>query len=129
MPWTTQRIFDFVADHLRRQNQRSISVDGYCRYRGNNGLTCAVGCLIPPDKYDPNIEGMRAGKPQVLACLPADLLAPKGTHLRDRQLWILSKLQRVHDDEVPERWEKELGRLARREKLEVPCRALFVEES
>lgn len=48
-----QEVFDYVASHLLTQNDRSLLPDGNgCAYRGDNGRTCAVGCLIADDEYE-----------------------------------------------------------------------------
>lgn len=57
-----QEIFDTVAKHLFSQGQRAMmnnnhGLDGeYCAYRGENGMKCAVGVLIPDDMYDPDMD-------------------------------------------------------------------------
>lgn len=56
-----QQIFDTVATHLLKQGKPALSAEGYCRYRTDDGLKCAVGVLIPDDKYDPKIEGYPVG--------------------------------------------------------------------
>jgi len=59
---TAQEIFDKVINHLLQQGGPALNYnyddDHKCRYRSNNGLKCAVGCLIPDDQYDPLMEGM-----------------------------------------------------------------------
>jgi len=50
-------IFDTVKAHLLKQNKRAIHAAIHrCMYRTADGLKCAVGCLIPDDKYVPWIE-------------------------------------------------------------------------
>lgn len=55
-----QEIFDIAVRHLQHQKERSMGAfpDGTpcCMYRGNNGMMCAVGALIPDNVYDPAIE-------------------------------------------------------------------------
>jgi len=46
----------FVKEKLLAQNARSVSFDGRCRYRGENGLKCAVGHCITDDEYDEKME-------------------------------------------------------------------------
>jgi hypothetical protein len=55
-----QEIFDKVATHLIKQGKVSVGEDGFCAYRGNDGLMCAVGCLIPDDIYHVDMEGANA---------------------------------------------------------------------
>lgn len=52
---TKQETFDTIVAHLRKQNARSTSGFG-CKYRGPNGRKCAVGILIPDDKYKQDME-------------------------------------------------------------------------
>lgn len=62
-----RRTFERVRDHLLRQGRRSrpeganLEMSG-CLNRtiAEDGtvLMCAVGCLIPEDRYDPRTEGM-----------------------------------------------------------------------
>jgi hypothetical protein len=55
-----QEIFDKVATHLFTQGCRSAvdpdALFGACLYRGPNGMSCAVGVLIPDELYDPEME-------------------------------------------------------------------------
>ena len=51
-----QQVYDTVAEHLLTQG-RASSYDDVGWYRGLNNHKCAIGCLIPDDKYDPRMEG------------------------------------------------------------------------
>jgi hypothetical protein len=61
---TQQEVFNKVARHLILQNKQSTGIykdiDGGgkfgCMYRGDNGLMCAAGCVIPDELYSPDIE-------------------------------------------------------------------------
>ena len=59
-----QEVFDQVKNHLLTQNKKSLLpneiryLGNGCAYRGENGLKCAVGCLIGDDEYTSGIEGM-----------------------------------------------------------------------
>ena len=61
---TIQEVFDHVAGHLLKQGKQSLteennySYSSGCSYRGVNGTSCAVGCLIPDDEYKVVIEGV-----------------------------------------------------------------------
>lgn len=47
-----------MVDHLVKQRARATGPKGQgCRYRGENGRMCAVGCLIPDALYRNSIEG------------------------------------------------------------------------
>lgn len=53
---TAQEVFDFVAGHLFQQGERAVDIYGSCRYRAENGKSCAIGCLIPDDLYVKEME-------------------------------------------------------------------------
>ncbi len=56
---TPQQIYDKVCAHLAKQKHRAVDVNGTCLYRAPNGDKCAAGCLIPDDRYLPNMERKR----------------------------------------------------------------------
>lgn len=49
-----------IADHLAKQRDKSsqLSDEGqtFCAYRGLKGSMCAVGCLIPDELYNTELE-------------------------------------------------------------------------
>jgi hypothetical protein len=62
----SQEIFDTVATHLFAQGERALAAvrppSAYgtppiCAYRGTEGRSCAIGCLIPDDLYSEAMEG------------------------------------------------------------------------
>jgi len=57
---TQQEIFDTVATHLLKQNDKSLDSYGECRYRAEDGNMCAVGCLIDTKHYTSGFEGYLA---------------------------------------------------------------------
>lgn len=118
----TQEIFTKVATHLLRQNKRSSNPRqsaptgdgyGYCAYRGAGGTSCAVGCLIEDEHYDPEIEGESAHSRAVTAALRAS-----GIPITPEALSLLSKLQNLHDYRHPEAWPTALAELAQEFELE-----------
>ena len=56
---TKQQVFDFVLEHLREQGEAAYE-GGTCKYRTEDGKSCAVGCLISDDTYDSSMEGFKA---------------------------------------------------------------------
>ena len=55
-----QQVYDTIASHLIAQGKPATTIIRsivQCAYRTDPGLKCAIGCLIPDDKYDPKIEG------------------------------------------------------------------------
>lgn len=57
---TNQEIFTKVKRHLLKQKQQARRLGG-CAYRTEDGLKCAVGCLIPKKLYKKQIEGLAIG--------------------------------------------------------------------
>ena len=104
---TRQEIFDEVVAHLRKQGCRSMrSYDGTgtlkCAYRGAEGTRCAIGCLIPDDRYDESLEGDNAEDPTVREAA--------GISSGDTLLAI--RLQNIHDGADPESWESSFSKVA-----------------
>jgi hypothetical protein len=101
---TKQEIFDKVATHLITQNKKSYLPGGnVCAYRGENGCKCAIGILIPDDKYDPFLEGKMVGNKRVLDSLEA------GINIESvEMLQFLNILQNVHDNYTVQDWKGKL---------------------
>lgn len=106
---TLRQVFDFVKNHLLTQNKISAYSMGSCLYRGPYGSACAVGCLIPDNKYTPTLEGHNL----------TSLLGLKGKCFSDlfdftvmdyqKDLKsMLDKLQGIHDNAEVFRWKQEL---------------------
>ena len=112
-----QEAFDKVLKHLREQGKAAVRVavasDGTkneeCCYRGPDGTMCAVGCLIPDEEYDSELEGMAVDQ------IPQHLM-PKSLRGLDEDL--LCSLQTVHDyflrTQGVHDWEKYMSRIAER---------------
>ena len=98
---TSQEVFDFVAKHLLTQNKKSITnIDGviaHCLYKSSNGLNCAIGCLIPKESYDSEIEQMDLSN--VLDYFEVDT----------KHDILLESLRLVHDDQDVENWQEALN--------------------
>lgn len=118
---TKQEIFDKVARHLLTQKQKSVSSGNSCRYRGPKDTKCAIGCLIPDDKWTPKLEGAVA----------RDLIVAKAAGLRfslnenelgevkGPQIDLATILQQVHDLSRTKIWFSELKKVAAIYKLSV----------
>jgi hypothetical protein len=100
---TAQEIFDTVVAHLRKQNEVSVDDVGVCKYRSDDGLKCAVGCLIDDDHYEPSMEGKTVEILIELGLLPEHLKPHKN---------LLIELQTIHDHDDPGNWESEFERVA-----------------
>lgn len=113
---TPQEIFDKAARHLLTQGVKCVDSDGICKYRGDEGTACAVGCLIPDELYDQGIEGVSVS---YMACfdnkeqeLIFSLLA-SGVDLSDRLVRnLVSELQDCHDAFFVDEWRDHLRRIA-----------------
>ena len=57
---TMQKIYDHIWNHfIVEGNPFGYDHQEYiCKYRTTGGAKCAVGCLIPDDLYDEEIEGI-----------------------------------------------------------------------
>lgn len=96
---TAQEVFDQVAKHLLTQKQKSVGVHENgrvcCKYRGDNGLKCAVGCLIGDDEYSSEKFENRAW-----LTLVDDCVVPF-THMN-----LIVDLQTLHDNVGVSFWPK-----------------------
>lgn len=91
-----QEIFETVVRHLHQQGEPAVIGEGNCRYRADDGKSCAVGCLIPDDCYDPQMEGMTSSMPRVKAALRLAGILTGGAD--DREISrLLDALQYAHD--------------------------------
>jgi len=92
---TNQEIFDRVLQHLRTQGRpsKTIGPDNrkICAYRGEGGTRCAIGCLLPDEKYHSGMENT-----DVLALL--DRWPELGEYLGTNHPF-LRMLQLAHDCE------------------------------
>lgn len=86
---TRQEIFDTVVRHLYSMPHRAM-LKGNCAYRSDDGLKCAVGCLIPDEIYDPKMETFDILRLMVeWETLPAFFCS--------ENIGLLIKLQSAHD--------------------------------
>jgi hypothetical protein len=125
---TAQEVFDKVATHLLAQGKRSLLFLDHepetggkirrevCAYRGADGTKCAVGCLIPDEKYDPLIEGtsIRVMFSMVGSFKRKSLLLSQALAGFLEHQDLLNALQHVHDDSTPEYWDIYLRQVAQR---------------
>ena len=106
-----QQIFDKTASHLLKQGTQSVLEDSEtCAYRGQDGLMCAVGCLINEDAYNWSIEGTAIDdSPNVQRALRNSGIEfdTDGQVMR-----LLTRLQTIHDTKEEGDWAALLGALA-----------------
>ena len=103
-----QQIFDTVATHLLKQGKPALSAEGFCRYRTDGGLKCAVGVLISDDKYDGKMEGESIYDRKVQKGLPFPVT--------EEDVGFLRRLQSAHDialkDSGIEAWKEQMRLIA-----------------
>ena len=115
---TNQELFNRVVAHLRAQGcaakewvtRSNGAKSNLCRYRTADGKKCAVGCLIPDDRYTPELEGKTATQEAVAAA----------AGLEGHNLQLATRLQVIHDWIDPREWPEQLKQLAAEFGLEVP---------
>lgn len=88
---TNQEFFDKTIRHFVTQGYQSTGLEGICLYRDPNGGSCAAGCHIPDDLYDPAMEenaihAVLSTYPKLRNYIPDEYLA--------------SALQDIHDDRL-----------------------------
>ena len=113
---TNQEAFDKALAHMRAQGERSVDAfTGDCLYRSDDGLACAVGCLIPDSMWEAAVsEWERLHDNTLNDKLPwdpwlhlnsygiAELVCDEVAvdikrHLSGVELPFLMRLQRLHD--------------------------------
>ena len=105
--WTNQEVYNTVVRHLQVQGVQAKGFGGQCIYRSeviqegfcedspplHAPLSCAVGCLIPKNKYNPEFENdVLSYRPALQALLTAEGMG--GSYD------LLERLQTVHDEDA-----------------------------
>ena len=97
---TLQEAFDQSVRGIISQGGPSVDPTksgGYCLLRGPNNHKCAIGWLIPDDKYDKDLESMSpAGIVKELGEFPVE--EPEPEDLNRRMGSFYSQLQKAHDN-------------------------------
>ena len=115
MTTNLQNIFDRVVTHLLTQNAKALDDAGYCTYRGFDGRMCAIGCLIPPERYEKFLEGKSATSSVVLTAIGFDL------NVNDYTRRFLEDLQAIHDNAIfVKEWPERLSYVAYNYNLQIP---------
>jgi hypothetical protein len=98
IPNTPQEIFDYVIQRLLEQGKRSMTGEEGCKYRGDGGTRCALGWLIPDDRYHAEMDDL------VLAWNVQDLLRHDIPAITALGHELAYEIQRAHDqasDHIP----------------------------
>jgi len=88
---TRQGIFEASLAHLRKQGRTTKSRTTGCLYRSPEGLMCAIGPLIPNDKYSPWMEGRPASNGEI-----SSVVMGTSASLIDRD-WLARLQSALHD--------------------------------
>ena len=91
---TRQDLFDMAYAGLKKQGfAQSLDSHGHgqCKYRGRGGLKCAVGHLIPDERYSSSFEGYGAASGAIVEVIGID-------HQNDEAAILLVAMQRAHDN-------------------------------
>ncbi len=115
---TTQEYFNDIATHLLKQMRKSVDSEGDCTYRGSDGVMCAIGCKIPDEVYNKQMEYKEVGAmifnhPELREHLWPGEVECHGETLNRR-------LQDLHDLSKPKSWRRGLELIARDFGLEMP---------
>lgn len=116
-------LFEDVEKHLLNQNCKSVPTGDFarghsgnidCAYRGQNGTSCAVGCLIPDTMYTLAMEFKSAQSLLALHPNLFDYLVNKYKIVNHSSIPILlNRLQDIHDSKNVIDWPTELSSLKR----------------
>jgi hypothetical protein len=114
--YTPREIFDFVKAHLLKQGKpaRAILVGDApvtgCVYRTDDGLACAVGCMVPDDAVSEMKErGLNDSTAWDDLILGMHWELPEDSKVRE----LLGELQTLHDDITPRLWSEEFDHVER----------------
>ena len=109
------QVFKKVEDHLLSQGEQSMKYPfDVCAYRGEYGMSCAIGCLIKDEFYYEGLEGIAMWadeKEEDRQMLLEEALIKSGIDLNSTMTHMLSDLQSLHDTVRPEVWKQRLQKL------------------
>ena len=107
-------LYTKVRKHLLTQGVRSTYNNTYdldaCAYRSKDGhLSCAVGCLIKDEYYDVTLENKAADYTDVGYAVQQSLGYKR---LSSKDVYLLMRLQDIHDNKRPDTWKLHLDKVA-----------------
>lgn len=113
-----QEAFNKAYLGLKSQGfKMSVLNSGMCVYRTEGGLKCAVGWLIPDDKYSPEMDDTSMGSGISRNLLVQEVLGIKG---KRAAIDFLFYLQGVHDSGADQDMQEGLKKFAKNYKLTIP---------
>lgn len=83
-----QEMLNTVVPFLIRQGKPSMNTKMKCMYRGPDGTKCAIGCMIPDDKYNPSFD----------ICKPLALIMKQMPEVLGDDIIFLRSVQKCHDE-------------------------------
>ena len=98
-----KELFNKVKTHLLTQNAKAEDTElDNCQYLAPDGKTCAVGCLISKELYDPEIEGVNINTPnrsfdERNSLLISLIEKSNDIVLSNDDIEMLMQLQTIHD--------------------------------
>lgn len=110
---TIQELFDISAVGMLKQNKRSVNEHDECQYHHTNGNRCAIGFIIPDNRYTEDIEDNNVDSAQVWFVLHQSQVDVQDENTME----FLKELQRVHDRTDVVDWPNELLCIAESFKL------------
>lgn len=109
---TNQDAFNQAVTWMLAQGKRSLNQNDVCVYRGDNGLRCAVGTLIPDAEYQPWFDDVdHSSFPDdvgIAEGTTAAVVVPHVPSLAGVDLFLLSRLQGIHDRSDVKHWRRDL---------------------
>ncbi len=122
---TRQEAFDKAYKGLAGQGfKKSILSNGLesCAYRGADGLKCAVGFLIPDEKYQKKFEGVAVCEPYELVSERREILEElfEAANIDPEDALFYEGLQYAHDNSEVIDMETNLRNLAKMYHLTIP---------
>lgn len=102
MPLKRQEIFNTVYTGLRAQGfEPSIVMDDACAYRGQEGRKCAIGFLIPDDRYSEDLEGCNPWTLESAGYFSSKFgKIDADPEKKAEDVFFLNQLQSLHDSSV-----------------------------
>ena len=106
-----QAAFDAAVHGLNTQRAFSSSETNpeSCRYRGPNGVKCAVGFLIPDDRYDDGIENSHGGTEEVCSAISDEFV--RGRFQYGDGAFVMQMQRAIHDtlcERLEGKWDQPL---------------------
>jgi hypothetical protein len=105
---TKHELFIKVKNHLLTQNKKAyvdLDINGSCALRGMDNTKCAVGCLIPDELYNPDMEHQ-------MWTDPFDDLICNYYGLNKKEYYdVMGPMRTIHDYRKVEYWKEEIDNL------------------